>query len=141
MNVMEMLVESAGKNHGRQLTPDQVQQLVAGFEQYDRAVRTAEGRLDAVTRIAGVLLQREGGTAKITPAQFDEFEDSPGFLVDWDEETDIIHVTQAVEETLEVDMSTVPEEDDDGYSSLGDVPPLPDGSESGGPTQLSLLDS
>jgi hypothetical protein len=127
MNVMELLVKSAQSNHGRPLEPAQVQELVAGFQAINQALMTAEGRLDAVTRIAGVLLERLGGKVRIMPEELDEFEQTPGFLVNWDVGTDVIYVETQAEEAPRLEVPPVQLEAEDAEASPSDGTPLPEG--------------
>jgi hypothetical protein len=128
MNVMEQLVKSANQNHGRTLQPAEVRAVVDGFQAMNQQMLVVEGRLDAVTRIVGVMLTRLGPVA-IQPAEFEEFENTAGFNVRWDEETDVIHVEPAQEEGPQGDLevSELLVDDDDADQDAGGLPPVSEG--------------
>ena len=123
MNVIELLAKAAQQNHGRQLDAPAVKEVLMTLQIQQKQLLGSQGRLDALTRVAGVLLERLGGTANITPDELDAFADGPGFTIEWDEETDVIHVNIAMDE---VDVPEVPVDADAAASSEGGLAPVPE---------------
>lgn len=127
MNVIELLAKAAQQNHGRQLDPPAVKEVLMTLQTQQQQYLASQGRLDAVTRVAGVMLERLGGTITMQPEELEAFADGPGFNVEWNEETDVVHVDIAVED---VEMPEVSEDDETAADSDLRLAPVPeDGAE------------
>jgi hypothetical protein len=107
MHTVEVLIKAGQNNHGVQLQPMQVQELLNEFATYAQANAIMEQRVATATGIAGVLLERLGGSADLRAEEYSEFVESEGFDAKWDEETGDIHVEMA-----QVGLSVVRTEDE-----------------------------
>jgi len=114
MNVIEALAKAAEQNHGRELQPRQVRELVTIMQAMQQEIAVQQARADGTTRIAAVALNQIGGRLRIVPDMYIEAEQY-AVRVEWndDEEGDIIDVT-LIKETpaADVGVSAVQEGDD-----------------------------
>ncbi len=107
MNIIEKLAKSAEVNHGLQLQPTHVKEIVTILQGMQMQIASDQGRGDALTRILAVCLNQIGGAIDIEP---ELFADAEHYAIDvqWDEEAEgaIIHATLT---RSNLDMSEVPE--------------------------------
>jgi len=94
MNVIQRLAKSAESNHGLQLQPLQVKEVVTILQGMQVQIASDQGRGDALTRILAVTLNQLGGAIDIEPELFADAEHY-AVNVEWDEEAEgaIIHAT------------------------------------------------
>ncbi len=121
MNIIEKLAKSAEVNHGLQLQPTNVKEIVTILQGMQMQIASDQGRSDALTRILAVTLNQLGGAIDIEPELFADAEHY-AVNVDWDEEEEgaIIHATLT---RSNLDMSEVQPE---GEAAIGgDVSELP----------------
>jgi len=124
MNVIEKLAKSAEVNHGLQLQPIHVKEIVTILQGMQMQIASDQGRSDALTRILAVTLNQLGGAIDIEPELFADAEHY-AVNVDWDDEAEgaVIHAT------LTRSNLDVPEVQDNGGTasdSEADVVPVPD---------------
>ena len=108
MNVIERLAQSAKVNHGLQLEPRNVKEIVTILQGMQMQIAADQGRSDALTRILAVCLNQIGGTIDIEPELFADAEHY-AVNVKWDEDDEgaIIHATLT---RSEVDVPEVPKD-------------------------------
>lgn len=126
-NIFERLAKSAENNHGLEIHPTQVRELVATIQAMQMQIANDQGRLEAQTRILAVCLNQIGGALDIPAELFGEAEN---YIIDveWNEEGDNIRAS------LRVANVDVPEVQDDAAAasgSDGSAVPVSDG-DSGG---------
>lgn len=120
MSAIELLGDSVQQGHGRAFTHDQLSELVATIQHQQVELMNQYARVEALTRLAVVVVDQLGGKLTITPTAYEEAI-KYGLDVNWSEEGDIIHV-----ESYEVVLPEVQMEDDsDDGEGVGDVPPVP----------------
>jgi hypothetical protein len=124
MSAIQSLAKSAENNHGISLQPIQVKEVMDTLVSYQNAYQAVSGRLESLTYISTVLIERLGGKVNLQSHELDDASAGPGFDVSWDEETDVI--------TIRLSEVAVPEVQlDDGTAEVSgaDVAPVPEESE------------
>lgn len=106
MNILEKLAKSAENNHGLQLSPVHVKEIVTIMQGMQFQIANDQGRLEAQTRILTVCLNQVGGALDIPSTLFSEAE---RYIIDieWDDEGDNIRASIRV---ADVDVPEVQED-------------------------------
>lgn len=128
MNVFQKLAKSAESNHGLELQPIQVKELVTTLQAMQFQIANDQARAEALTRVLACALDQHGGALNIAATMFAEAENYV-VTVDWSEDGEEIHAR------VELAEVAVPELQEDGEPASGsDLNRLPvqDG-DSGGP--------
>ncbi len=109
MNVIERLAKAAKVNHGLQLEPRNVKEIITIIQGMQFQIASDTGRMDALTRILAVSLNQVGGSLDIESELFSEAEHY-AIDVQWDteEEGAIIHVR--LTKSTDVEVPEVPED-------------------------------
>lgn len=103
MNVIERLAKSAQNNHGLEIHPTQVKELVAIIQAMQMQIANDQGRLEAQTRILAVALNQVGGALDIIPDLFAEAE-RYAVDVEWSEEGDNIRASLRLADVVVPDV-------------------------------------
>lgn len=113
-NIIERLAKSAESNHGLQLQPVHVKEIITIMQGMQMQIASDQGRSDALTRILAVALNQVGGALDIEAELFAEAE-AYSINVEWDEEDKgaVIHAT------LTRGEMAVPEMQDDEQTTGG----------------------
>lgn len=123
MSIIPLLVKAGQNGHGRTLEAQQVKEVLEALAAQQNTITNLDGRLQALTLISNVMLQRLGGQAKFPATELSEAQDNGGFEVKWKEENDVIELRLTPLEVREV-----PVEDNSAEGSESGVAQVPEGS-------------
>lgn len=135
MSIIPLLVKAGQNNHGRTLEAQQVKEVLETMAAQQNTIANLDGRLQALTLISNVMLQRLGGKASFPAVELSEAETNGGFEVAWKEETDVIELRLTPVAVQEVQADD--EHAEDGGPS---VAPMPEGSGPGAQVAFDLGD-
>ena len=88
--ILQLLAKAAESNHGRQLTPQQVKEVVTILQAMQYEIAASHGRLEAQTRLLSILLNQLGGEIDISA---DLYVEAENYVVNvtWSDEGDTIN--------------------------------------------------
>lgn len=132
MSIIPLLVKAGQNNHGRTLDAVQVKEVLEAFAAQQNSITNLDGRLQALTLISNVMLQRLGGKASFPADELDDAQSNGGFEVKWKEDTNVIEIR-----LTPVVLPQVPTEDEPTEVSEPGVAPVPEGPGDDGP-QMAL---
>jgi len=135
MSVIPLLVKAGQNNHGRTLEAQQVKELLETLAAQQNTIANLDGRLQALTLISNVMLQRLGGKASFPAVELSEAETNGGFEVAWKEESDVIELR-----LTPVVLPQVPVEDEPAEVSGSGLAQVPEGSDTGEALALDFGD-
>lgn len=118
MSTLQSVAKAAQAGHGITLQPLQVAEVAQAFAQYHQALQETQMRMEALTDMTVVMIQRLGGKLTLMPEEIDAPHN--GFDVNWDEEKNVIKLKLSPLEVPEVLVEDEPAEGDD--SGVAQVP-------------------
>ncbi len=131
-NVLERLAKSAKNNHGLELFPTQVKEIVTIMQGMQYQIASDQGRTDALTRILAITLNQLGGSLDVHPDLFAEAEDY-AIEVNWDDDEDVTEGIIHVSLIRNMGLPEVQEDGDTTSRADSSAVPVSDDQAGGGP--------
>ncbi len=117
---IQAISRAAQSNHGITLQPAQAQDVLQTFINMQQAMQSLQMRMDALTDMAVVFIERLGGKVTLLPEDVDKPHN--GFDVNWDEEKNVIKV-----QLSPLEVPEVPVDDGTAPDSGTGLAPVPEG--------------